>query len=97
MLLVGRLREDPELRPQAGTAALLELAVKRRRPGGVSEPGVTYLSVSVPWPKVRDCAEFRAGDLLAVSAFVQQDEWHDEQSAPRTRDEIIADWVERLA
>lgn len=97
LLLVGRVEQHPQLRSRTeGEDCLLLLAVRRRRPAGRSEPGVTYLEVTVPWPRSRDCSDLRAGELIGVSALIERNEWRDEQGAWRSRYEIVADSIERL-
>lgn len=98
VLLVGRIEQDPESRPDAdGTDCLLLVAVRRREPrSGVSEPGVSYLDVVVPWPRSRECSKLRKGQLIAVSALVERNEFRDADGHWRREPRIVADWVERL-
>ena len=97
VLLVGRIEQDPESRPQSeGGDCVIRLAVRRRPPAGRSEPGVTFLEVTIPWPRSRDCSEIREGELIAVSGLIECNEWRDESGEWRSAYEIVADWVERL-
>jgi single-stranded DNA-binding protein len=98
VLLVGRIEQDPESRPNTdGADCLLLVAVRRREPrSGVPEPGVSYLEVIVPWPRSRECSEFQKGQLIAVSALVERDEFSDADGRWRREHRIVADWVERL-
>lgn len=98
VLLVGRVEQDPQSRPNtSGTDYLLSLAVRRREPGsGEPDPGVSYLEVVVPWPRYRSYGELRKGDLVAVSGLVERNEFRDSDGQWRHDQEIVADWIERL-
>jgi single-stranded DNA-binding protein len=98
VLLVGRVEQDPESRPNTdGAACLLHLAVRRRESGsGVPEPGVSCLEVVVPWPRSKQCSELRKGELVAVSALVERNEFRDTSGQRRKEQRIIADWIESL-
>jgi single-stranded DNA-binding protein len=97
VLLVGRLEQDPQPRSDSKDAdCLLLLAVKRRPPGGSIEPGVAYLEVTVPWPRARNCADLRKGELIAVSGLIERNEWR-EEGQWRVEYEIVADWLELLS
>jgi single-stranded DNA-binding protein len=96
VVLIGRLEQHPEPRSRtAGDACVLRLAVSRRRPVGQREPGVTYLDVTVPWPRARDCIELREGMILAVSGLIERNEWR-EGGEWHSSLEIIADWIEQI-
>lgn len=98
VLLVGRLEQDPESRPNTdGADSLLHLAVRRREPGsGAREPGISYLEVVVPWPRARECSELRKGELVAVSGLIERNEFRDEAGHWQRQQQIVADWIERL-
>ncbi len=99
VLLVGRIEQDPQPRPDPDSAGrLLRLAVRRRKSrSGIPEPGVSYLEIVVPWPSAMDYSELRKGDLVAVSGLIERDEFYDAEGRRRRQQQIIADWVERLA
>jgi single-stranded DNA-binding protein len=97
VVLVGRLEQVPESRPATeGYECLLELAVPRRQPGGGVEPGVSYVQVVVSWPHSRQCSELKQHELLAVSGLVRLHEFRNDSGDWERRQDIVADWVERL-
>jgi single-stranded DNA-binding protein len=98
VLLVGRVEQHPESRPNpSGTDYLLYLAVQRRELGsGGPLPGVSYLEVVVPWPQSRAYGELRKGEIVAVSGLIERNEFRDADGRWRSEHRIVADWVEQL-
>lgn len=75
--LVGTLTGEPQLRQNRdGTdECRMKIAVQRRGPGGVPEPGVTYIDVTTFGREARECAErLSRGSRVGLSGRLQPED-----------------------
>ncbi len=96
--LIGRLTQDPELRPTQGGMArtTLRLAVPRRKKDG-EEQAPVYVDVVTFAKQAEAVASFlEKGRRVAVTGRLEYREWKDKDGAPHSKHEVIADQVEFL-
>lgn len=92
--LVGRLADRPRVE-QPSRRWHLRLAVDRRLPSGLPEPGVVYVDASIRWLDPDELAQFEVGVLVAIIGMIDVDEeWHGGVVGRRHR--VVAESVERL-
>jgi hypothetical protein len=92
--LVGRLIEAPQ--PIGGGGRYeVRIAVSRRLPGGLPEPGVVGLDVALPRLLPEQVEQLRPGALVALAGLVEVDE-HWNEGVLRRRHEIVAESLEVL-
>ena len=83
--LSGQLVEEPQLRrTRSGEhACRMKIAVPRWSAGGIREPGVVYIDVTVFGLRALSCADLSPGAPIGLSGRLQHDVWRDDSGARR--------------